>query len=208
MLYSTVDSTFFFLFPFIVFFLFQVCIIGDSVGSILAFDSLIDQNNKNVTDHAHSDVTASADSIDLLGASSEPHPSRDVNKNSCQSGSERKHSNVLELQMANESKHTDHLTANNVSGKTPEKTKVPTSPGNTHNTSTNVTFTLHPQPVSGSGSRRASNISDGSSRSSREENLGQQRLDFEVSDLFMLGSPLAMVLAYRRIQGDPNSGKP
>ena len=50
----------------------------------------------------------------------------------------------------------------------------------------------HLQPTPGSRRRSSSSASD----------PGGTKLDFEVSDFFMLGSPLALVLAQRKILSD------
>ena len=202
---------------------FEVCMIGDSVGSILAYDSLC-KNNPFLNSRNSS----------RYGSHSSLNETEDSETDSQQTFKKT----VVELEPHHVSKKTNLETIRQVSFSNPDIPNVECNdvdgPGE-QNTSSNQT----PAPTQSAapskplarqndtqGSQRStaggehsaseshSNVrrtgsghhhnvvrhtsSSSSRRTSTGSNCEVGKLDFDVTDLFMFGSPLPLVLAYRK----------
>ena len=170
----------------------QVCLIADSIGSILAYDALC-KNNPYLTT-PYSTVNSVLGSNDALNETNDqldneftvkPQTSLEPIKQVSLSNPD------LTVTDATPSDETLQDTPENISNadaplSKPERQQVPIH----KQLSAPTTKPHYRQAISCPSSRRTSSGSQGG------ENI---KFEFEVSDLFLLGSPIAMVLAYRKL---------
>ena len=164
----------------------QIITIGDNIGSILAFDAL----SRSSTQH-YSGSETSLEAID----------------------SQAIKSNRLSPRLISVSDETDDScqAANNVNNKNAKANTIPMRPSRKSNSHSpelliNDSDFYHrllvsdPNPVS----RRKSS---GSSDQSQSQSNLVVKFEFDVSDFFMFGSPLGLVLSFRRMLSEDKSCK-
>ena len=205
--------------------------IGDSVGSILAYDSLCKNNpflySRNSSRYgSHSSLNETEDSeTDTQLASkktvNEPEPHHVSKKTNLETIRQVSFSNPdIPNVECNDTEGTvrNNAASNHTQAQAKPLTRQSDSKGSQRSNSGGEHSAQTTSESHGSVRRTGSGhhhnlVHHTSSSSSRRTSTGSNseigKLDFEVTDLFMFGSPLPLVLAYRKTcQQDDKSSKP
>ncbi len=193
----------------------QVCMIGDSVGSILAYDSLCKNNpflysrgssrygshtSLNETEDSENDAQLNTAKKHTAELTETYHVSKKTNLET-----------IRQVSFSNPD--IPNVNCNDISGKSaiPQGISIPADQQHQrerklHSDVQRTASGGGGGGSSGSGGQHAAVTRSASSSGSRRASAASQtggadlgKLDFDVSDLFMFGSPLPLVLAYRKI---------
>ena len=159
--------------------LFQVCLIGDSVGSIMTYDALCKHN---------------------------PH----LHGNSRYGSNEGLHEEDIEEHQPVRRERSNLETIKQVSVSNPDLNNLGNGTGPNSSQSKSEQPNEHRQVTHTQSAQRAHSVRithsqrHASCPNSRRTSTGSNtegRFDFEVTDFFMFGAPLAVILAYRKLIG-------